>query len=460
MSLCAIFSAFVVEMSLGVISNSLALMTDGIHALLDCVVTAVLLIAAKMAVKPPDAEHTYGHGKMESLGGMMGGIAILIIACFFIYESLHRMQSPPPAVLPGMLAIAGGLYAIGIDIFRIIILQRSLKQSSPSPSKDRGFTEGGYDGIGGGTTVRADLYHAVMDLGSTSVAIMGIAFAYSGAYQGDFVAALVLGGLLAVLSIRLVYRTALDLTDIISPSLVLYVRKITSSTDGVVRTGPILMRRAGDTIFADITISLRGDTSFERAHEISANVEQNIADRVPGSEVTVHFEPDWSGVPFNTRILDLARTVKGVRGAHNVNTHNMRGKVYADLHVMVDRKMDLTSAHAISETIEKEIKRQMPEIEHTTIHLEPFVEVPENFDLEDRMLNKRIRMILDRYPQVRSTGRIVSLIFEDSFKIEIDCSFDGSLSIETVHGLISEIERTISLDLDNAVITIHPEPAV
>ena len=71
-SLFAILSAFVVELSLGVISNSLALITDSIHALLDCVVTAVLLLAARMAVKPPDAEHTYGHGKIESLGGFCG----------------------------------------------------------------------------------------------------------------------------------------------------------------------------------------------------------------------------------------------------------------------------------------------------------------------------------------------------------------------------------------------------
>ena len=63
--------------------NSLALVADSIHALLDSVVTVVLLIAARMAIKPPDAEHTYGHGKIESLGGLFGGIAILIIAIFF-----------------------------------------------------------------------------------------------------------------------------------------------------------------------------------------------------------------------------------------------------------------------------------------------------------------------------------------------------------------------------------------
>jgi len=81
-SLVAIFSAFIVELVFGLISNSLGLITDSIHALLDSVVTVILLLAARYAIKPPDEEHTYGHGKIESLGGLVGGIAIFLIAIF------------------------------------------------------------------------------------------------------------------------------------------------------------------------------------------------------------------------------------------------------------------------------------------------------------------------------------------------------------------------------------------
>ena len=136
-SLLAIFSAFIVELVFGLISNSLGLITDSVHALLDSVVTAILLLAARMAIKPPDEEHTYGHGKIESLGGMIGGIAIFLIAGFFIYESIQRLQNPLPSTLPGIFAIIGGLYTIGIDIFRIILLRKSIKKI-------------------GGTTLKAD----------------------------------------------------------------------------------------------------------------------------------------------------------------------------------------------------------------------------------------------------------------------------------------------------------------
>ena len=438
-SLLAIFSAFVVELIFGLISNSLALITDSIHALLDSVVTIVLLLATRMAIKPPDAEHTYGHGKIESLGGLMGGIAILLIACFFIYESIHRLQSPPPSILPGLFAIIAGIYTIGIDIFRLAILRRSIKKI-------------------GGATLKADFYHAFMDLGSTLVAIAGIVLISYGFYYGDFVAALILGGLLAVLSVKLIYKTALDLTDIISPELVKDVRDIANSTKGVIGANPILMRRSGETIFADITISLRGDTSFDQAHEISNSVEQNIKNKISNASITIHFEPNWKDVPLDTKILDVVKNVEGVKDVHNVSTHKTKGKTFCDLHVMVDKEINLSSAHKISEIVEQKIQENIPEIEHTTIHLEPFVTVPEKFNVEDTITEEKIKKVLEKYPEIKKIGRIISLSFKNILKIDIDCSFDKELSIEKVHDLTSEIEHAIRTQIKNAVITIHPEP--
>jgi len=438
-SFLAIFSAFVVELIFGLISNSLALITDSIHALLDSVVTIVLLLAARMAIKPPDAEHTYGHGKIESLGGLIGGIAIFLIACFFIYESINRLQSPPPSILPGLLAIIGGLYTIGIDFFRIVLLRRAIKKI-------------------GGATLKADFYHAFMDLGSTVIAIAGIVLVSYGFYYGDFVAALILGGLLAVLSIKLIYKTALDLTDIISPELVKNVREIATSTKGVIDANPILMRRSGDTFFADITISLRGDTSFDKAHEISNNVERNIKNKISNSSITIHFEPNWKDVPLDVKILDIAKSVDGVKDVHNVSTHKTKGKTFSDLHVMIDKEINLSSAHKISEIVEQKIQENIPEIAHSTIHLEPFVTVPENFYLEDKIVEEEIRIVLEKYPEIKKIGRIISLNFENILKIDIDCSFDKELSIEKVHDLTSKIEHVIRTQIKNAVITIHPEP--
>jgi cation diffusion facilitator family transporter len=416
-SLFAIFSAFLVELVFGLVSNSLGLITDSIHALLDSVVTLILLLAARLAVKPPDEEHTYGHGKIESLGGLIGGIAIFLIAIFFIYESIHRLQSPPPSIFPGIFAIIGGVYTIGIDIFRIILLKRTISKI-------------------GGTTLKADFYHAFMDLGSTLVAIVGILLVTYGFYSGDFIAALILGVFLVALSLKLIYKTSQELTDIISPDLVKRVRMITTDTEDVINAGAILMRRSGDTIFADVTISIRGDISFDKAHEISSRVEKNIKNEISNSAITIHFEPTWTNVPLDAKIYDIAKNIDGVKGVHNVITHKSMG----------------------SERVEEKIQENIPEIEHVTIHLEPFLAIPENFNLEDKIAEEQIKDILKKYSEIKKIGRIISLNFKNILKIDIDCSFDKDLSIEKVHDLTSEIEQLIRAEIKNAVITIHPEP--
>ncbi len=272
LSLALIISAFAVEFFIGIFSNSLALITDSVHAVLDSIVTAILLVAARWAAKPPDREHTYGHGKIETMGSFIGGIIILIIACFFIYESVTRFYEPRPAVLPGMLAIGAAIYTLGTDGIRMAILRKALKRTE-------------------GSTLRVDFYHAFMDMGSTSVALAGILLVILGFYQGDFIAALILGGLLAALSLKLIHKTGLELTDAVPESMVRKVQDVVNGTEGVMKTESVHMRRSGSDIFAEVTISLSGTSSFEEAHKISANVERNIKHTIANSNVTVHFEP-------------------------------------------------------------------------------------------------------------------------------------------------------------------------
>ena len=107
--------------------------------------------------------------------------------------------------------------------------------------------------------------------------------------------------------------------------------------------------------------------------------------------ITIHFEPNWEDVPLDAKDLDIAKTVKGVKGVHNVSTHKTKGKTYSNLHVMVDKEINLFSAHKISEIVEQQIHQlKIPEIEHATIHLEPFFTMPENFNTEDKKTEEKI----------------------------------------------------------------------
>ncbi len=193
------------EFVAGIITNSLALITDSTHALLDAVVTAILIIATALALKPRDVDHTYGHGKIETIGGFIGGTALFVIAIFFIYEAVARIVfgGSVSLVNPSMIGFAALIYTLAADGFRITVLGRAMKKTA-SPAA-------------GTTTLKADFYHAFADLASTSVAFAGLWLVTAGFGNGDSIAAIILGVFLACLSSRFAYQNAMELTDVISP---------------------------------------------------------------------------------------------------------------------------------------------------------------------------------------------------------------------------------------------------
>lgn len=487
-SLLAILSAFVVELIFGIISNSLALITDSMHALMDAMVSVILIITARIAMRPADKGHAYGYGKLEPLGGLLGGIAIFMLAAFFIYESVERLQEPPEEVKEVLLiGIVGGVYTIIIDFFRIYILRRGIK----------GF---------GGHTLKADLQHAFMDMLSTLLAIAGIILAaLGGFYFIDLSAAIVLGSLLCIVSVKLVYKAALDLTDVTSPKMVEDVKTIIALVPGVIRVGPVLIRRSGDTLFADVTAIIRGDTNVDRAHQISEEIERRVKNRVIDSKsdheghghdhdghdhghgheghdhdhnhghgheghshglpehikdasVMVHVEPDWTEVPIESKIIEIAKSTEDVLEASHASTHKMGNQLYADLRVKIKKNTSLASTYEISNRIESNVKDNLPGIERTTIRLEPFDEVEETTSRKDKSTEALIRSILETHPEVLGTIKILSLKFGNVYKIDIDCLLDGEESIDKIHHTLTDIEQSIRKEVGNAIITIHPVP--
>ncbi|HEY1248167.1 MAG TPA: cation diffusion facilitator family transporter [Nitrososphaera sp.] len=464
MSLAAIASVFVFEFTAGLITNSLALITDGTHALLDAVVTGVLIIAVTLALKPRDVDHTYGHGKIETIGGFIGGVALFVVAIFFIYEASIRIAASEsaPVVTPGTIGFAALIYTLGIDGFRITVLGRAMKKTgSPVVSS---------------TTLKADFYHAFADLASTGVAFVGLWLVTTGFIYGDSIAAIILGVFLSYLSTRFAYQNAIELTDVISPRLVARVRQVANETEGVLKADDIKMRRVGKEIFVEAKITLPAEISFESAHEISARVEGNIAKSLsaPGlnvkpQNITVHFEPLGGGESGADRspesvIETEASKVNGVRGVHNIiiskvdKTHS----IDVSLHIQVKRSATLAEAHSIANALEDSIKRQLKEIGNITVHLEPLMpEVSGMEPLADNTIHESIRnTILGSASGVKKVDRIGAYKTDENIlKIDVNCSFSSEMTIEQIHEKVSDIEKQILVKYPHSIVTIHAEPS-
>jgi cation diffusion facilitator family transporter len=455
LSLVAILSVFVFEFVAGILTNSLALITDGAHALLDAVVTAILIIAVTLALKPRDIDHTYGHGKIETIGGLIGGIALFVVAIFFIYEASMRVafSGPPALVNAGTVGFAAIFYTLAVDGFRITVLRRAMSRTEMT---------------GGLSTLKADFYHAFADLASTTVAFVGIWLATAGFGYGDSVAAMILGGFLAYLSSRFAYQNALELTDVISPKLVATVRQAANCTEGVLECSDVKMRRVGRDTFVEATITMSSDKSFESAHDISAQVESNIGEslsraglNVKPRNITVHFEPRDSNLPLESLIERVAARVSGVRGIHNVIVSRIGATelIGISLHIQVKRSATLSEAHSIANSVEDAIKTRLKNVDNITVHLEPLM--PEIGGVEpvaDVDTRDAIREIVAKASDVKRVGKIATYRADDILKIDADCAFNSEMTIEQIHERVSDIEKQIRARFPGSIVTIHAEP--
>lgn len=457
-SLVAIASVFVFELVAGLFTGSLALLTDSTHALLDAVVTGILIVAVNLAARPRDKDHTYGHGRIETIGGFIGGTALFVVAIFFIYEAASRMLlvaaaqqgGQPFTVVPGAIGFAAVIYTLGVDALRIAVLGRAARKSR------------------GASTLRADLYHALADFASTSVALAGLWLVTAGFQHGDSAAAAILGAFLAYLAGRFAYQNAVELTDRISPGLVERVRAAAAGTDGVLECRDLKMRRVGKDIFTEVTISLKADISFERAHEISAQVERNIAASLGGGaepNITVHFEPVYSpDLPLETIIERAAARAGGVKGVHNIVVSKVgaTGRLEISLHIQVNRSATLSEAHAIASAVEDSIKGQLKgDAGNVTVHLEPVM--PEAAGIEpvaDAAMQDSIKgIVMAATSDVKRVGRVATFMTRDNvLRIDVDCVFGRPATIEQVHDLVTDIENRIRDRYPGSIVTIHAEP--
>ena len=439
LSLLAITSIIIVEGLAGLYSGSLALLSDAGHAAFDALSTLILLVATNLSMKPPDEDHTYGHGKIESLGALVGGITLFLLAIGIAGLAILRIGSGTHAraSLPGYLA-AG--YTMSIEVIRIIILSSALESGSP--------------------TVRTDLYHAASDLFSTSFVFVGLGLTSLGYPIGDAAASFVIAALLGFLSLRLIHDSMLDLSDAISGKLVKQVLHEIQGTNEVLKCKSLRVRKVGEVTYVDAVCAVSPLTGIAEADAIASRVEANLTELLGKSTIMIHIEPLESELPMELQVRSATSKVEGARGVHNLSVTSVGDGVFVTLHVQVDPSLPLDKAHEIAQSVEQSIEQSIETVRQVTVHLEPSrPETSEGTLVDDDYVSDKIRAVVRRYKDVKQISAITTYRVQGELYINVHCLFSGRTSISQIHEIVSRIEDSLRQIFGNAIVTIHPEPA-
>jgi cobalt-zinc-cadmium efflux system protein len=175
-------SFFVIELLGGILTNSLALQTDAFHMLTDVVALVYALFAAWLAQRPVSLRRTYGYYRVEILSAFLNGILLWAVVIFVFYEAIQRIQHPSDVQSLNMLVIAVlGLVANGLVA---VALSRSRNAS---------------------LNLKGAFLHVIADaLGSVGAISAGLIMLFTGWYQADPIASIMIGVLVFFSSGKLV----------------------------------------------------------------------------------------------------------------------------------------------------------------------------------------------------------------------------------------------------------------
>jgi cation diffusion facilitator family transporter len=267
-----------IKLAAGAITGSIAILTEAIHSLIDLVASVVAFVSVRKADEPADADHPYGHEKVESLAATIEGLLILVGAGIIVYEATHRLVVGAEVETLGVgIAVMGFSVLANLAVSSVLSRQARVHESP---------------------ALAGDAAHLRADAATSAGVLLGLAVvAITGNAAFDSITALIVSGAIVAAGIRIVRHSSGVLVDEALPSEEMdrIERAIaTARTPEVVGYHKLRARRAGRRRYIDLHVQYRSGTSLERAHELTHAMRDSIEGAIPNAEVLIHAEPESS----------------------------------------------------------------------------------------------------------------------------------------------------------------------
>ncbi|MFA3782283.1 cation diffusion facilitator family transporter [Melioribacteraceae bacterium 4301-Me] len=257
----------------GLVTGSLGILSEALHSLLDLFAATITFLAVKYSDLPPDKEHQYGHGKFENYSALVE-TGLLGITCFWIiYEAVKRIITKNVEIEVTFWSFAVVIISVVIDSTRSRALYKVAKKHNSQ-------------------ALEADALHFSTDIWSSMVVLFGLIGASLNYFYADSIAALIVALIVLSVTYRLGKKSFDALVDKAPIGLTEQIDEIVSAIEDVKYHHNIKVRESGPYKFVEINIHVDKKMTIEQAHAVSHIVEEQIKNKIPKIEVTVHTEPD------------------------------------------------------------------------------------------------------------------------------------------------------------------------
>ena len=266
------------KLAAAAITGSVAILSEALHSMIDLIASVIAFVSVRKADEPADADHPYGHEKVETLAATIEGMLILVGAGIIVYEATHRL------VVGATVESLG----VGIAVMAFSVLA-NLAVSSVLSRQAREHDSAALAG---------DAAHLRTDA-LTSAGVFGglLLVQVTGVVAFDSITALAVAAAIVVAGIRIIRRSSGVLVDEALPDAEMdriEAAIAASRTAEVAGYHKLRARRAGPRRYIDLHVQYRSGTSLERAHELAHSMRDAIEAALPRAEVLIHVEPETS----------------------------------------------------------------------------------------------------------------------------------------------------------------------
>lgn len=355
-------SLVIVKLAAGILGHSAALVADALHSVSDLCNDAVVVLGYRWGRRPEDDSHPYGHGKVETLATVLVGGLLVSVAAAMGLRALSSMLGPPPAAVPGKIALAAAAVSI---VAKEAIYRRTVRIAERLDSR----------------LLLANAWDHRSDVFASTAALLGVTGARLGFAWMDAAAAMVVCLFIGRMGWHFGWPSLLDLLDT-SVGEELH-RRIAASVQGVAGVHghhDLRTRRLGRDVFVDVDIEVAPELNVIQGHDVARAVRQALLRDVRGvRDAMVHVEPrgaQGDGVYSEAsrqgavRAAEaLARETDGVLGLHGTRVVPLETGYLLNIDIEVSPDLTIREAHAIAHRL-KEAIRGLPGIADAVVHVD------------------------------------------------------------------------------------------
>ncbi|MBV1696706.1 MAG: cation diffusion facilitator family transporter [Hyphomicrobiales bacterium] len=428
----------------GVLSGSLAILSEAGHSLLDLAATVLTYVAVRVSGKPADAEHQYGHGKIESVTALIETGFLFLLAALVVYEAVQRLAGESRNTVEASgAAFAIIVISVVVDFFRARTLGRVAKATSSH-------------------ALEADALHFRTDMFSSIAVLAGLAGVALGYPFADALAALVVAAFIGTAGWRLGRRTIDTLTDAAPAGVSERIAAIARRVPGVVAVERVRVRPGGAVLFVDLSVAVSRSLPLDRVTAIKERLNRDVHAELPEAETIITTEPRaLDDETVRERVMLIASN-NGL-AVHHVAVQALADRLSVSADLEVEGTLPLSAAHETATLLEDAIRDELgPNVEVET-HIEP---LPAAILAGRDAPGARVAEIAAALSTLAADTAGLDGVHDvrvretaDGEIVNFHCWVDPLLSVSDVHDLVDGIEQNLRRRFPGIARVIgHAEP--